>query len=123
MFWFILFMVISATKEQDLPKLTCLHGIFVVRNDTIFCVPCITCPQGMEPAVKCVHNILYKDYIECECFPCKTGYYSDGFGTDSCKKCKICWKYEELCGPETNSGCQINSTEGPTEKNDNSETS
>ena len=64
MFWFILFMVISATKEQDLPKLTCLHGIFVVRNDIIFCVPCITCPQGMEPAVKCVHNILYKDYIE-----------------------------------------------------------
>ena len=70
----------------------------------------------MEPVVKCVHNILYKDNIELECFQCKTGYNSDGFGTDFCKKCKICWKYEELCGPETNSVCQINLTEGTIEK-------
>ena len=82
---------------------------------TIFCVPCITCPEGMEPAVKCVHDVLYKD-VELECLPCETGHYSDGYGTDSCKKCKICSKYEELCGPETNSVCQINLTEGTIEK-------
>ena len=70
----------------------------------------------MEPAVKCICDVLYKDDIELECFPCETGYYSDGYGTDSCKKCKICLKYEELCGPEINSVCQINSTEGIIEK-------
>ena len=32
------------------------------------------------------------------------------------KKCKICSKYEELCGPETNSVFQINLTEGTMKK-------
>ena len=49
----------------------------------ILCVPCITCPEGMESAMKCVRDILYKDDVELEWLPCKTGYYSDGYGTDS----------------------------------------
>ena len=85
---------------------------FLWSKMAIFCVPCITCPEGMEPAVKCVCDVLYKVDVELECLPCETGYYSDGYETDYCKKCKICLKYEELCGPETNSLCQINSTEG-----------
>ena len=70
----------------------------------------------MEPAVKCVRDVLYKNDVELECLPCETGYCSDGYGTGSSKKCKIRSKYEELCGPETNSVCQINSTEGTMEK-------
>ena len=108
MFLLILFVVICATKEQDLPKLTCLHGIFVVKNDTILCVPCVICLQGMEPGVKCIHNVLYKADIELECLPCKIGNYYDVYGTDSCKKCKVCLKYKEICGQETDSVCQIN---------------
>ena len=111
MFWLILFMVICTTKEQDLPKLICLYGIFVVKNDTILCVLCVICLQGMEPGVKCICDVLYKADIELECLPCKIGHYSDVYGTDSCKKCKVCLKYKEICGRETDSVCQINSTE------------
>ena len=88
---------------------------FLWSKMTIFCAPRITCPEGMEPAVKCVRDVLYKDDVELEWLPCETGY-SDGYGTGSSKKCKICSKYEELCEPETNSVCQINSTEGTMEK-------
>ena len=118
MYWLILFMLICAgVKGQDLPGLTCVHGVYVVKSDsTIFCVPCMTCPEGMEPSVKRVHNVLYEEDDKFECVPCETGYYSDSYGTDSCEKCEICSKYEELCQPEINSVCQINSMEGTIRK-------
>ena len=88
MHYLVLFVIVCSVKG-DMPELSCDNGIFVLKDYSTICVPCVVCPEGMGPSVECVGGVLYED-VELECIPCPTGYFSDTHGTDSCQKREKC---------------------------------
>lgn len=56
------------------------------QNDT--CLPCIDCPDGMEPSIWC--GGVAKHGTDLHCVACKAEMYSDSYGKEQCRPCSLC---------------------------------
>ena len=56
------------------------------KNDT--CLPCIDCPDGMEPSIRC--GGVAKHGTDLHCVECKVGTCSDSYGKGQCRPCSLC---------------------------------